>query len=98
MNEIVINGQDYEWRQKSLQLAESRTPFTLVAFDYLENFTFCCCYIEQKYGFKYEFKGAHVHQFTPLPNFVRPTHNYPPGFIFSGNPEDHSACQPVETD
>jgi hypothetical protein len=88
MNEIIIDGHDYEWRQKSRQLAESRTPFTLVEFDYLENFTFCRCYIEQEYGYKRESKGSYVHHFTPLPKFVKPTHNYPVGFIFSGSPED----------
>jgi len=47
MNGIIINGQDYEWRQKSLLLAESRTSFTFVKFNYLEHYSFYRCYIER---------------------------------------------------
>lgn len=97
IDEIIISGRDSDWKQKARQLAESRTPFTLAEFNYLENFTFCRCYIEQDHGYKYESKGEHVHQFTPLPNFTKPTHNYPPGFVFSEMPEDQPACQPIET-
>lgn len=97
-DKITIDGQHGEWRQRTLQLAEARTPFTLVKFNYLEEFAFCRCYIEQDHGFKHEPEGALVHHFTPLTEFLKPTHNCPPGFVFSGSPEDPIACESVEAD
>ncbi len=100
MNEkIIVNGRNEGWLQEACNLASARTPFTLVDFNYMtkENFSFCRAYIEQDYGFKHESEGALVHHFIPLADFARPTHNYPPDFVFSGSPEDQIACQSLET-
>ena len=70
--EAIINGRDTEWEEKVRQLAEAGMPFTLVEFNYLANFTYCRCYIEQEYGFKHERTGPNVHRFSPIPNFKQP--------------------------
>jgi hypothetical protein len=87
-NEIIFNGQDSEWEEKARQVAEAGMSFTLVEFNYLKNFPSCRCYIEQEFGFKHERICPNVHRFVPIPNFKKPEHGYPPGFIFSGSPED----------
>ena len=88
MNEIIINGQNGEWLHKAQKPAEARIPFSLVEFNYFQNYSFCRCYIEQEHGFNHESDGAFVHHFTPMTNFVKPVPNYPPGFVFSVSPEE----------